>query len=93
MSVIAGIDWASEQHRLCLVDSEGRRLLERAIGERKDFAFETTLASRNFAPWLRTLKGQGFRVHVTFLSLPTADLAVARVAERVRQGGMTCPRT
>src|SRR3990172_8733134 len=31
MSVIAGIDWASEQHRLCLVDSEGRRLLERRV--------------------------------------------------------------
>jgi hypothetical protein len=38
---------------------------------RETFAFETTLASRNFAPWLRTLKGRGFRVHVTFLSLPT----------------------
>src|SRR3990170_2176161 len=31
MDVIAGIDWASEQHRLCLVDSEGRRLLERRV--------------------------------------------------------------
>src|SRR4051812_37580642 len=57
------------------------------------FAFETTLASRNFAPWLRTLKAQGFKVHVAFLSLPTADLAVARVAERVRQGVTMCPRT
>jgi len=31
MDVIAGIDWASEEHRLCLVDAEGRRLLERRI--------------------------------------------------------------
>src|SRR3990172_8557110 len=31
MDVIAGIDWASEEHRLCLVDSEGRRLLERRV--------------------------------------------------------------
>jgi transposase len=31
MDVIAGIDWASEEHRLCLVDGEGRRLLERRV--------------------------------------------------------------
>ena len=72
----------------------GRVMLHRLhalAAARETFAFETTLASRNFAPWLRTLKGQGFRVHVTFLSLPTADLAVARVAERVRQGGHDVP--
>jgi predicted ABC-type ATPase len=66
-----------------LTESE---LTARSTTKRNPFAFETTLASRNFAPWLRTLR-QGFKVHVAFLSLPTADLAVARVAERVRQGG------
>jgi len=72
----------------------GRVMLARlrALAAAQDsFAFETTLASRNFAPWLRTLKTQGFRVHIAFLSLPTADLAVARVAERVRQGGHNVP--
>jgi predicted ABC-type ATPase len=54
---------------------------------RRDFAFETTLASRTFAPWLETLRGSQYRVHLAFLSLPSPDLAVARVAERVRQGG------
>jgi predicted ABC-type ATPase len=28
-----------------------------------DFAFETTLASRTFAPWLQTLKRQGYVLH------------------------------
>jgi predicted ABC-type ATPase len=72
----------------------GRVMLARlrALAAARDsFAFETTLASRNFAPWLRTLKTQGFKVHMAFLSLPTADLAVARVAERVRQGGHDVP--
>jgi transposase len=32
MDVIAGIDWASEEHRLCLVDVEGGRQLERRVG-------------------------------------------------------------
>lgn len=58
---------------------------------REDFAFETTLASRSFAPWLRGLRGQGFRVHVAFLSLPSSELAIARVAARVRRGGHAVP--
>ena len=58
---------------------------------RADFAFETTLASRSFAPWLTRLRASGYRVHLAFLSLPAADLAVARVAERVSQGGHDVP--
>jgi predicted ABC-type ATPase len=29
---------------------------------REDFAFETTLASRSFAPWLRSLRASGYRL-------------------------------
>jgi predicted ABC-type ATPase len=54
--------------------------------ERRDFAFETTLASRTFAPWLRKLQSQGHRFHLVYLWLPTVELAVGRVAERVRRG-------
>jgi predicted ABC-type ATPase len=53
----------------------------------RDFAFETTLASRTLAPWLRQLQSQGYRFHLVYLWLPTVELAVARVAERVRRGG------
>jgi len=64
----------------------------RALAQaRADFAFETTLASRSFARWLVKLASAGYRVHLTFLSLPDADLAVARVAERVLQGGHSVP--
>ncbi len=64
------------------------RALARA---RRDFAFETTLASRSFVPWLASLRASGYRVHLAFLSLSGPDLAVARVAERVRQGGHDIP--
>ena len=58
---------------------------------RQDFAFETTLAGRGHARWLASLRSSGYRVHLTFLSLPNAELAVARVAERARQGGHVVP--
>jgi predicted ABC-type ATPase len=56
-----------------------------------DFAFETTLASRSFAPWLARLRRNGYHVHVLFLWLESEDLAVNRVAARVRLGGHEVP--
>jgi predicted ABC-type ATPase len=56
-----------------------------------NFAFETTLASRSFAPWLRTLAQKGCRIDVLLLWLESADLAAARVAARVRRGGHDVP--
>ena len=58
---------------------------------RVDFAFETTLASRTFAPWLRELRDSDYRVHLLFLWLPSPELAVARVATRVQKGGHHVP--
>ena len=67
-----------------------RRIHELAE-DRASFAFETTLASRTFASWLGDLRETRYRVHVVFLWLPSADLAVERVAERVRLGGHDVP--
>jgi predicted ABC-type ATPase len=72
----------------------GRAMLERIrhlAAIRTDFAFETTLASRSFAPWLAGLKRGGYHVHVLFLWLESADLAVNRVGTRVRLGGHDVP--
>lgn len=72
----------------------GRLMLERVrelAGEDRDFAFETTLASRSFAPWLKSLRADGYTFHLVYLWLPTVELAVARVAERVRRGGHAVP--
>lgn len=58
---------------------------------RESFAFETTMASRLLARWLAGLIAKGYRLHLVFLWLPSADMAVARVAERVRMGGHAVP--
>jgi predicted ABC-type ATPase len=63
-----------------------RRMRELAL-EQRDFAFETTLASRSFAPWLQQLQSTGYLFHLVYLWLPSADLAISRVRERVRRGG------
>ena len=67
-----------------------RRLKELAT-ERASFAFETTLASRSFAPWLSDLVASGYLFHLVFVWLPGPDFAIARVADRVRAGGHHVP--
>ena len=59
--------------------------------QRVSFAFESTLASRTFAPWLCGLVGHGYRFHLIFLWLPTADFAMDRVVDRVKCGGHGVP--
>jgi predicted ABC-type ATPase len=58
---------------------------------RTSFGFETTLASRSFAPWLRLRLAEGYGVHLVFLWLASPELALARVARRVELGGHSVP--
>jgi predicted ABC-type ATPase len=64
----------------------GRRV-ERA----ESFAFETTLSGVNYARHIPQWRKAGYNVKLVFLSLPSADLAVRRVAARVAQGGHDVP--
>jgi len=57
-----------------------------------DFAFETTLSTRSFLPRLSKMRENGYEFSLFFLWLAGTDLAVERVAERVRQGGHDIPQ-
>jgi predicted ABC-type ATPase len=68
----------------------GRILLARIrelARQKADFAFETTLASRAFAPWILELKDTGYKFSLIFLWLESPELAIKRVLERVKLGG------
>lgn len=56
-----------------------------------DFGFETTLAGRTYAAFLKELREAGYAVHLYYLWLPDVELDIQRVAERVRQGGHDVP--
>ena len=56
-----------------------------------DFAFETTLAARTFAKFLRECKANGYRINLVYVWLESAELAVSRVAKRVASGGHNIP--
>jgi predicted ABC-type ATPase len=72
----------------------GRIMLQRLrelAAARTSFAFESTLASRTFAPWLAELAGAGWDVELVYFWLRSPELAIRRVKARVRKGGHTVP--
>jgi predicted ABC-type ATPase len=70
---------------------QGRRLLERAINEGKDFAFETTLGGKTIASLLKKAITQGIEVRIWYVGLESPELHIARVRSRVKLGGHDIP--
>jgi predicted ABC-type ATPase len=72
----------------------GQLMLER-IGEfirnRQSFAFETTCAGRAHVGTLRRCRAEGWRITLVYLWLPSPQMALDRVARRVREGGHHIP--
>ncbi len=66
--------------------------LDRLGKARKDFAFESTLSGRTYLGLMKQWKSAGYRIEMVFLWLPSEQLALHRIAARVRQGGHAVPR-
>src|ERR1700759_1148129 len=62
---------------------QGRRLLERAINERKDCAFESTLGGSTMPRLLGQAASRGFEVRVWYVGLASPELHIERVRNRV----------
>jgi len=67
------------------------RRIHQLAEQRISFGFETTLASRSYVSFLRRAQAAGYVVHVIYIWLSRVELALSRVAERVRQGGHDVP--
>ncbi len=68
----------------------GRLMLGRIrelMAEGRDFAFETTLATRSYAGLVREAQAKGYLVTLVYFWLQTPEMAVERVANRVASGG------
>lgn len=74
----------------------GRLMLEEIynhIRRGESFAFETTLSGRTYVGLIPGWRARGYIVKVFFLRLASPELAVARVRQRVREGGHNVPET
>lgn len=57
----------------------------------RNFALETTLSGIGYSMKIPEWRKSGYHVKLIFLQLPSVDAALARVAQRVRQGGHDIP--
>lgn len=72
----------------------GRLLLaevDRLTKEKEPFALESTLSGMTYVQRLKNIRKAGFLVEMVFLKLDSPELAIKRVAHRVKQGGHNVP--
>lgn len=72
----------------------GRLMLQRIeelLDRNETFSIETTLATKSYINLVHKAQAKGYRVHLIYFWLETPELAMQRVAERVRNGGHNIP--
>ena len=72
----------------------GRIMLQRLddlVRARQSFAFETTCSGVAYVRFLGDCKAQGYQVTLLYFWVPSPDISVARVAQRVSEGGHGIP--
>ena len=69
------------------------REIEAQAERGEDFGFETTLSGKGHLHLVRGLKGRGFGMHIFYLWVPSAELTLARIKERVLRGGHDVPES
>lgn len=72
----------------------GRLMLQRIedlLKRNETFSIETTLATKSYKNLVSRAQSKGYCVHLIYFWLETPELAMQRVAERVRKGGHNIP--
>ena len=67
------------------------RRIDKLISYKKDFAFETTLATRSYRKTISRAIREGYQVTMVFFWLDSEELAIERVRTRVLEGGHNIP--
>ena len=61
------------------------------ITQRRTFSIETTLATRSYRNLIIKAKEVGYRIVLLFFWLPSPEMAIKRVEQRVLSGGHNIP--
>jgi predicted ABC-type ATPase len=85
--IAAGLSPLAPERQLVAASRLFLREIERHVASRTSFAFETTLSGRAYLRLVHRLKEAAWRVELLYLALPSVELSLERVAERVAHGG------
>ncbi|NVZ07796.1 hypothetical protein HW932_00800 [Allochromatium humboldtianum] len=89
--IAAGLSPLAPERELLAASRIFLREIEVCITDRKDFAFETTLAGQTHLRTVERLRREGWWVEIIYLALPSVEMSKLRVAERVAHGGHDIP--
>jgi predicted ABC-type ATPase len=89
--IAAGLSPLAPQQQLQAASRLMLSEIESHIQAKRCFAFETTLSGRGYLRLIRRLRAAGWRVELIYLALPSVELSILRVAERVAHGGHNVP--
>lgn len=89
--IAAGLSPLAPHQQLLAASRLMLSTIERHIRARQSFAFETTLSGRGYLRLIGRLRTAGWRVELVYLALPSVELSILRVAERVAHGGHNVP--
>ena len=66
--------------------------IEELLATDETFSIETTLATRSYSELVKRAQEKGYKVTLLYFWLSSPELAVERVARRVREGGHNIPK-
>ena len=66
-------------------------MMRKYVEKGESFSFETTLSGRVYTRFIPQWQEMGYRIKLFFLKLPDPDFAIARVKQRVKEGGHDVP--
>ncbi|MBN2061768.1 MAG: zeta toxin family protein, partial [Deltaproteobacteria bacterium] len=66
-------------------------MMKMYVEKGESFSFETTLSGKNYAGRIPEWQKDGYSVKLYFLKLPDTEIAIARVKQRVKEGGHNVP--
>ena len=66
-------------------------MMKNYVEKGESFSFETTLSGKNYARLIPEWQKKGYTVKLYFLKLPDPEFALARVSQRVKEGGHNVP--
>lgn len=90
--IASGLSPLSPEKHLLTASKLFLKEIHKAVDAKENFSFETTLSGKSYLKFIRTLKDNGWRVELVYLYLPSVQLSINRVAERVKHGGHNIPK-
>ncbi len=90
--IASGLSPLSPEKHLLTASKLFLKKINQSFQDKEDFAFETTLSGKSYLRFIKKLKQSGWKVELVYLFLPSIEMSISRVSERVKHGGHNIPK-